>query len=33
MGKLLLSIIVCCAAMAFPPLGLLLLWATGVWED
>lgn len=32
MGKLFLSIIVCCVAMACSPLGLLLLFCTGLWE-
>lgn len=33
MGKLFLSIIVCCVAIACPPLALLLLFLTGLWKE
>jgi len=33
MGKLLMAIIVGCASLAFPPLGLILLYISGLWKE
>lgn len=32
MGTLFIAIIVCCASLAYPPLGLLLLFVSGLWK-
>lgn len=33
MGKFFMSIIVCCASLACPPLGLILLFISGLWKE
>lgn len=33
MGKLFMAIVVCCASLACPPLGLLLLFVSGLWKE